>query len=112
MRPSYGFYSEEHRGKLGEGDFADALPLACARLEAMVGPLDEGDPRATAWLHAACALADRAAGLDAGGTVASETVGATSVSYSQACQRTPEEADCAAVWPWLAGTGLLCRAVM
>ncbi len=112
MRPSYEFYGEEHRGKLSEGDFADALPLACARLEAMTGPLVDGDPRAEAWMHAACALAERVAGTDAGGTVASETVGSTSVTYAAGAQRSPEAADLAAVWPWLAGTGLLCAAVM
>lgn len=112
MRPSYEFYSGEHRGRLGPDAFADALPLACARLEGMVGPLEDGDPRAERWMHAACALVDRASGADDGGTLASESVGSTSVSYSQACQRGPEEADFASVWPWLAGTGLLCTAVL
>lgn len=111
LRPTFDFYQVEHRGKLDEDAFFVAEPLAVARLEAITGHVDEGNRNADRWLHAACAMVDRVAGGDASGTVASETVGSTSVTYAQAAQMSREEADYRAVLPWLAGTGLLCQAL-
>ncbi len=112
MRPSYDFYSTNHAGKLALADFTAALPLACAKLEAMTGEVDSTSVWADRWMHAACALVDRVAGLDVAGTVASETVGSTSVTYAAGTQMSREQGDLAAVLPWLTGTGLLCSAVM
>lgn len=109
--PTFDFYQVEHRGRLSEDAFWDALPLAVAKTEALAGPLREAGEHADRWCHAACAMADLVAGAVGGGTLASETVGSTSLTYSQKAQRSPEEAERAAVEPWLAGTGLLCRAL-
>lgn len=109
--PTYDFYEVEHRGTLPQDAFMAALPLAVAKTEALAGPCPDCGPVADRWRHAACAMADLAAGVGGGGTLASETVGSTSLTYSQKAQRSPEEAEWAAVLPWLAGTGLLCRAM-
>lgn len=108
--PDYGFYGGAHAGALSEEAFEAALPLAMARLRALVGP-DATEAHAEALMHAACALADRVAGLDRSGELASETVGSTSVAYAQASQGGRASGDYDAVLPWLAGTGLLCRAL-
>ena len=108
--PDYGFYGAEHAGALGEEEFEAALPLAMARLRALVGARAP-EEHADALRHAACAHADRAAGLDRSGELASETVGSTSVAYAQSAQGGRHSGDYGAVLPWLAGTGLLCRAL-
>ena len=108
--PTFDFYQVEHRGKLAEDAFWDALPLAVAKTERLAGPLRAAGEHAERWCHAACAMVDCLSGVG-GGTLASETVGSTSVVYSQKAQRSPDEAEYAAVLPWLSGTGLLCRAL-
>ncbi len=109
--PTYDFYEVEHKGALAEDAFGAALPLAVAKTEALAGPLRDAGRHADMWRHAACAMVELVAGAATGGTIASETVGSTSLTYSQKAQRSPEEAEAAAVLPWLSGTGLLCRAV-
>lgn len=102
--PTYGFYADVHRGKLGADAFADALPEAAARVTAMTGD-DIPERCETAWLHAVCAMAERVAGV--GGAhrgISSEHVGGTSVTYTDEASA---EDDVSAVAPWLAGTGLL-----
>ena len=103
---TYQFYADEHRGKLGEGDLLDALPLATARLVAITG---EDVPKwcEGKWLHALAALCDAQA--SAGGAhrgVTSEHVGNTTLTYTA---EAAEESDYAIVVPWLSGTGLLYR---
>lgn len=104
--PTYEFYAGRHMGKASEEEFSRALPLAAARARAIV----QGDavpPRCTEpYLHAVCALVDRVAGIDSRGTVRSETVGSTSVTYADA-DAGAAFTDADAVRPWLAGTGLL-----
>lgn len=109
--PTYDFYEVEHRGSLAQDAFEAALPLAVAKVEAMAGPYGLAGPHADRWAHAACAMAELVAGASSGGTLAGETVGSTSLTYSQKAQRSAEEAELAAVTPWLSGTGLLCAAV-
>lgn len=103
---TYAFYSETHRGGLGQDALADALPLATARLVALTG--DEVPARCEVpWLHALCALCDAQA--SPGGAhrgVSSEHVGNTTVAYTA---EAAAEDDLAIVRPWLAGTGLLYR---
>lgn len=107
--PDFAFYRDGHAGRLDEGAFAAALPEAMARLRLLAG--DEVPERCRdAYMHAACALADRAAGLDRSGEVASETVGSTSLTYARTAP-SRAQGDYEAALPWLAGTGLLCRAV-
>ena len=79
---TYGFYSGEHRGKLAEGAFEDALPLATARLVALTGD-DVPERCEEAWSHALCALVDACASV--GGAhrgVSSEHVGNTTLTYT------------------------------
>lgn len=111
MSPTFDFYRCRHYGLLSEDAFYGALPLVVARLEAITGTVDDGCRFADRWLHAACAMVDRVAGGDVSGSIAHETVGATSVTYSQAVQTSREEGDYLAVLPWLVGTGLLCQAL-
>ena len=106
--PGFAFYAAAG-GRLDEERFARALPLAMARLRALAG---DGVPErcADAYMRAACALVDSGDGAVSVRTpVASETVGATSVRY--AVPGSASQSDYEAVLPWLAGTGLLCRAV-
>lgn len=101
------YAGELYRGELDGDAFASALPRATARLVAITG----GDVPARcerAWLGALCAMVDRVAGLDRSGTVSSETVGSTSVTYADAVAGA---SDLDAVAPWLAGTGLLYMGV-
>lgn len=105
--PTYEFYRDKHRGKLEQGAFDDALPLASARAREIVA-VDVPEALAEAYMHAVCALCDRVAGADARGTVRSETVGGTSVTYADA-EGASAFSDVDAVRPWLAGTGLLWR---
>ena len=106
---TYETYRDEYRGQMEEGDFDAALPSATARLTAITGG-DVPEQNEHAWLMALCAVCDRAggrpgaAGAPAG--VKSETVGGTSVSYTDAASA---ESDFDAALPWLAGTGLLYR---
>lgn len=109
--PTYDFYEVEHRGTLPRDAFEAALPLAVAKTEALAGPYGQAGPHADRWAHAACEMAELVAGAETGGTLAGETVGSTSLTYSQKAQRSAEEAEMAAVLPWLSGTGLLCMAV-
>lgn len=102
--PTYLFYRDEHRGRLGEDAFADALPEARARLIALTGEDIPGRCE-QGWLHACCALADHIG--SPGGAhkgISSERVGGTAFSYTD---RAALESDLAVVGPWLAGTGLL-----
>ena len=97
------YAGEVYRGGLDESAFYVALPAARARLCALTGT-DVPDRCAEAWKRALCALVDRATERPDG--VKSETVGSTSVTY------TDERAgagDLEAVAPYLAGTGLLYR---
>lgn len=109
--PTYDFYQVEHRGTLQEDAFWAALPLAVAKTEALAGPYRQAGCHADRWCHAACAMVDLLSGAGGCGTLASETVGSTSVTYAQKAQRSAEDAEYAAVEPWLSGTGLLCRAL-
>ena len=102
---AYAFYRDEYRGAMDEGRFDAALPSARARLSSMTGA-DVPAEHAEAWLMALCALCDRAGGEDRSGTVKSETVGSTSLTYSDA---SAASTDYDASVPWLAGTGLLYR---
>ena len=108
--PGYAFYRDEHKGPLDEEGFEGALPLAMARLRAIVGT-EAPEGHEDALMHAACALAERAAGLDRSGELAGETVGSTIVTYAQSAQGGRAAGDYDAAAPWLAGTGLLCRAL-
>lgn len=102
--PTYRFYRDEHRGRLGEEAFAGALPEARARLAAITGE-DIPERCGQAWLHACCALADHVG--SAGGAhkgIASEHVGDTTVTYTD---QAALEDDLRTIGPWLAGTGLL-----
>lgn len=101
------YAGELYRGELDGDAFASALPRATARLAAITGD-DVPERCRDAWLCALCAMVDRVAGLDRSGTVSSETVGSTSVTYADAVA---ESADIDAVAPWLAGTGLLYMGV-
>lgn len=107
--PTYEFYRDEHRGKLEQGAFDDALPLASARAREIVA-VDVPEALAEAYMHAVCALCDRVSGADARGTVKSETVGGTSLTYADA-EGASAFSDADAVRPWLAGTGLLWRGI-
>lgn len=101
---TYEFYATTHHGKLAEGAFDDALPLATARLVALTGD-DVPERCEVAWEHALCALVDACA--TAGGAhrgVTSEHVGNTTLTYTA---EAAAESDAAVVLPWLAGTGLL-----
>lgn len=101
---TYEFYSGEHRGKLAEGAFLDALPLATARLAALTGD-DVPERCEEAWSHALCALVDACASV--GGAhrgVSSEHVGNTTLTYTA---EAAAQSDREVVLPWLAGTGLL-----
>lgn len=102
--PTYEFYATEHRGRAPMEVFADALPEAAARARLVVGSADVPERCAAGYMHAVCALVDRVAGIDSRGTVASETVGSTSVTYTESAA---SSTDYDAVLPWLAGTGLL-----
>lgn len=104
--PTYDWYLNEHRGQAGRDEFLAALPGALARLRAVTRPGAVPARLRAAWMHAVCALADRAAGVDPAGSVRSETVGATSVTYADAVAAST---DADAVRPWLAGTGMLYR---
>lgn len=104
--PTYEFYASAHRGSATEEQFSAALPLAAARARDIVR-CERIPARCRApYLHAVCALVDRVAGIDARGTVRSETVGSTSLTYADA-DAGASFADADAVRPWLAGTGLL-----
>lgn len=107
--PTYEFYRDKHRGVLEQGAFDDALPLASARAREIVA-VDVPDALTDAYMHAVCALCDRVAGADARGTVKSETVGGTSLTYADA-EAGAAFTDADAVRPWLAGTGLLWRGI-
>lgn len=107
--PTYEFYRDKHRGKLEQGAFDDALPLAAARAREIVAA-DVPESLADAYMHAVCALCDRVSGADARGTVKSETVGGTSLTYADA-EGSSAFTDVDAVRPWLAGTGLLWRGI-
>lgn len=101
---TYAFYSEEHRGKLSEDAFGDALPEAVARVTAITGD-DVPERCEAAWLHACSAMADHVGGI--GGAhrgISSEHVGGTTLTYTD---ETALESDLRVVGPWLAGTGLL-----
>lgn len=102
--PTYEFYATEHRGKGSPEQFEGALPEAAARARLLVASADVPDRCADAYMHAVCALVDRVSGIDARGTVASETVGSTSVTYAESAAAST---DYDAALPWLAGTGLL-----
>lgn len=102
--PTYEFYATVHRGRASMEDFADALPEAAARARLLVASADVPERCADAYMHAVCALVDRVSGIDSRGTVASETVGSTSVTYTESAA---SSTDYDAVLPWLAGTGLI-----
>lgn len=105
--PDYAFYTGEYMGTAEEAAFNVALPSAVARASAVVmRPVPEAVEKA--WLMAVCAMVDRVTGIDARGLIASETVGSTSVTYTADYVAA---SDYTAVYPYLAGTGLLCRAV-
>lgn len=106
--PTYEFYRSEHKGALDQEAFERALPTASARARELA-PRDVPDALSEAYMHAVCALADRAAGADERGRVSSETVGGTSVAYADAGEGGFTDMD--AVKPWLAGTGLLYRGI-
>ena len=99
---TYATYRDEYHGRMGEGDFDAALPSARARLAAITGT--EVPER-----HL-CAVCDRAGGQPgpsgAPAGVRAETVGGTSVTYTDAAAA---EGDYDAALPWLSGTGLLYR---
>lgn len=97
------YAGDMYRGEMGADELAAALPRARARLVAITGD-DVPERCRDAWLCALCAMADRVAGLDRSGTEKSETVGSTSVTWSDS-QANATDLD--AVAPWLAGTGLL-----
>lgn len=106
--PDWEFYSESHHGTMEREGFDAALPEAMARLAALAG--DEVPAHLESrYMHAACALCDRVGGADLTGMLASQTVGDTSLTYAEAAQTGGSDYD--AVSAWLAGTGLLCRAV-
>ena len=101
---TYTFYSQTHRGKLGQEAFADALPEAVARTTALTGE-DIPERCEEKWLHACSAMADHVGGV--GGAhrgISSEHVGGTTLTYTD---ETALESDLKVVAPWLTGTGLL-----
>ena len=106
---TYATYRDEYHGRMGEGDFDAALPSARARLAAITGT-EVPERHRDAWLMALCAVCDRAGGRPgpsgAPAGVRSETVGGTSVTYTDAAAA---EGDYDAALPWLSGTGLLYR---
>lgn len=105
--PTYEFYAGVHGGRLGEAEFASALPEAAARARELV-PADVPARLYRRYRHAVCALVDRVAGADERGLLRSETVGSTSRTYADADQGAAF-GDADAVRPWLAGTGLMYR---
>lgn len=111
--PDYDFYVTRYFGTLDAESFVDSLPAAGARLRLVTGrdasSVQEwqGDAYRNAW----CALVDRVAGADTRGTLKSETVGSTTVAYSDASVGGRPFGDYDAVLPWLSGTGLLCQAI-
>lgn len=107
-RPTYDFYLNEHRGEAKQEQFLRALPEALARLSAIAPAPAVPARHRRAYLHAACALVDRVCGIDSRGSVRSETVGSTSVTYADA-DAGYRFTDADAVRPWLVGTGLLYR---
>ena len=112
--PSYGYYKTFYRGSAVDMNAFEACSAeAGARLRAVTGRRSEDVPMRVEddWRCAWCALVDRVVGAGTDGTVASETVGSTSVTYAQDAQMSREEADLRAVLPWLSGTGLLCQAL-
>jgi len=102
---TYADYADDaYRGKLGEVAFADALPVARARLVAMTGE-DVPDRCSAAWCLALCAMVDHVTGADGSHDgLKSQTIGGTSKTWTDA-QAASGDVD--AVMPWLAGTGLL-----
>lgn len=105
---TYDFYTTVYHGELDSDAFTRSLAPATARLIALTG--NEVPERVReAWLLALCALCDRVSGSDQRGYIKSETVGATSVTYSDACVNMT---DYDAVRPYLAHTGLLWRGVV
>lgn len=106
--PDWEFYSESHHGVMERDEFDAALPEAMARLSALAGE-DVPGHLESRYKHAACALCDRVGGADLTGMLASQTVGDTSLTYAEAAQTGGSDYDAASAW--LAGTGLLCRAV-
>lgn len=106
--PTYGFYVSDHGGEAAQEEFSRALPEALARMRLVVPADDVPESLASAYMHAVCALVDRVSGIDARGTVASETVGSTSVTYADAASGAGFT-DADAARPWLQGTGLMWR---
>jgi len=102
---TYATYSgDAYRGKLGGDAFADALPLARARLVAITGE-DVPDRCSGAWLMALCAMVDHVTGTDGSHDgLKSQTIGGTSKTWTDA---QAARGDTDAVAPWLTGTGLL-----
>lgn len=106
--PTYGFYVSDHGGEATQEEFSRALPEALARMRLVVPADDVPESLASAYMHAACALVDRVCGIDRRGSVTSETVGSTSVTYADASSGAGFT-DADAARPWLQGTGLMWR---
>lgn len=104
---TYSFYRDTYHGALTEEVFRSSLVSATARLVAITG--DDIPERSTnQWFFALSVIVERAAGKDTRGTVKSETVGATSITYTDTYSAM---SDFDAVRPFLASTGLLFRGV-
>lgn len=100
---TYDVYKQTH-SRLGEEDFKVFLPAAYARLVAITGQ-DIEPCWHDKWLAALGALCEHIAGVDGAHTgIKSQSVGATSVTYTDA---EASKSDIDVVEPWLYGTGLL-----
>ncbi len=108
--PDFAWYRDTYHGALNEDAFTAVLGRSEARIRAVTGRTgaDVPDAHADAWKGALCALCDRAGGIDRAGELASESVGSTSLTYSQAQQARTDWDACA---EWLGATGLLCAVV-